>query len=242
MEVFVFKKIAPVGLLALVLIAGVTAPANAAVKQGAACTKSLAKTKVGTKNYICSTNPTSTSKKLVWVLADCYSEGKNLATLNSSLAAYTKQSSSAIITMEKNLVDAKAKLVQIETVDKPGAETAMYTVGADMTKPKVLNKDGKLMYPDVQVQGRLAAIEILTQKMNAAKNSNNKAIFKRTIDQLTAIPAQFDKAIAALNRTITTTTGMLTSLKSAQTENASAYAEQITSSKSILKSICKTGL
>ena len=237
-----FKKIAPVGLLALVLIAGVTAPANAAVKQGTACTKSLAKTKVGSKSYICSTNPTTTSKKLVWLVLDCYTEGKNLGTLNASLAAYTKQSSSAIITMEKNLVDAKAKLVQIETIDKPGAETAMYTVGADMTKPKVLNKDGKLMYPDVQVQGRLAAIDILTQKMNAAKSPANKAIFQRTIDQLKAIPSQFDKAITALNRTITTTTGMLTSLKDAQTENSSAYQEQIRSSKSILKSICKTGL
>ncbi|MEN9325057.1 MAG: hypothetical protein RL414_811 [Actinomycetota bacterium] len=242
MEVKVFKKFATVGLLSIALIAGVTTPAHAAVKQGSACTKALAKTTVGKKSYICSTNPTSTSKKLVWLMTDCFTEGKNLGSLNASLAAYTKQSSSAIITMEKNLVDAKAKLVQIETVDKPAAETALYTVGADMTKPKVLNKDGKLMYPDVQVAGRLAAIEILTQKMNAAKNANNKAIFQRTIDQLKAIPTQFDKAITALNRTITTTTGMLASLKDAQTENSSAYAEQIRSSKSILKSICKTGL
>ena len=42
------KKIAPIGLMAVVLIAGVASPVHAAVvKQGAACAKSGAKAKAG---------------------------------------------------------------------------------------------------------------------------------------------------------------------------------------------------
>ena len=46
--------------------------ANAAtVKNGVACSKTGAKTKVGSKSYICGYNPYITPTKRTWMLADC---------------------------------------------------------------------------------------------------------------------------------------------------------------------------
>jgi hypothetical protein len=41
------------------------------VKNGVACSKTGAKTKVGKKNYVCGYNPYITPTKRTWMLADC---------------------------------------------------------------------------------------------------------------------------------------------------------------------------
>ena len=41
------------------------------VKTGVACSKTGAKTKVGTKSYVCGYNPYVTPTKRTWMLADC---------------------------------------------------------------------------------------------------------------------------------------------------------------------------
>ena len=46
--------------------------ANAAkVSNGVSCTKTGAKTKVGSKSYVCGSNPYITPTKRTWMLADC---------------------------------------------------------------------------------------------------------------------------------------------------------------------------
>ena len=54
--------------------------ANAAtVKNGVSCKKSGLKTKVGSKNYVCSRNPYVTPTKLTWMLSTCKQAGSLLA-------------------------------------------------------------------------------------------------------------------------------------------------------------------
>ena len=49
-----------------------TTTANAVtVKNGVACNKTGAKTKVGKKSYVCGYNPYVTPTKRTWMLADC---------------------------------------------------------------------------------------------------------------------------------------------------------------------------
>jgi hypothetical protein len=66
--------------LAAILFVTTTAfiPADAATKisNGVACSKRNATTKVGGDTYRCTTNPTTTSKKLVWMWAGCLDANK----------------------------------------------------------------------------------------------------------------------------------------------------------------------
>ena len=66
--------------LAAMLVLSTTAiiPADAATKisNGVACSKRNATTKVGGDTYRCTTNPTSTSKRLVWMWSGCLDANK----------------------------------------------------------------------------------------------------------------------------------------------------------------------
>ena len=67
------RKISVAVAVVALTATAVIGPANAASKisQGVACSVKGKVTKVGTDKYVCTTNPASTSKKLVWVWQGC---------------------------------------------------------------------------------------------------------------------------------------------------------------------------
>ena len=67
------RKLAVIASAFLLTTSASLLPAQAAVKvsNGVTCAKKNATTKVGTSKYVCTTNPTTTSKKLVWISQDC---------------------------------------------------------------------------------------------------------------------------------------------------------------------------
>jgi hypothetical protein len=69
------------GMLFVTSTAFIPADAATKISNGVACSKRNATTKVGGDTYRCTTNPTTTSKKLVWMWAGCLDANK--AYLNS---------------------------------------------------------------------------------------------------------------------------------------------------------------
>ena len=97
--------------LAALLVATTAAvvPANAAVSNGTACAKKNATTKVGSDKYVCTTNPTTTSKKLVWVWQGCLDANKAYLSTKSQYDGILKQLSgttSSIQTTIQNSINA----------------------------------------------------------------------------------------------------------------------------------------
>lgn len=81
--------------LAAILFVTTTAfiPADAATKisNGVACSKRNATTKVGGDTYRCTTNPTTTSKRLVWMWAGCLDANKAYLTSKAQYDGILKQ-------------------------------------------------------------------------------------------------------------------------------------------------------
>ena len=127
-----FKKLAAVTLVGLLITAGLT-PANAAtVKQGTACTKTGAKTTAGGTKYVCGINPGTTSKKLVWVTTDCISANSEYLNSVKQLATFTSQ----VANVQKQLTDSIAASNDLLTLlqqQMAAAETADYVVGREAT-------------------------------------------------------------------------------------------------------------
>ena len=66
------KAVLAVAAGAILLSGVVTAPAHAVtIKNGVACTKANATTKIGTKTYKCAKNPYVTPTKRTWTLKGC---------------------------------------------------------------------------------------------------------------------------------------------------------------------------
>ena len=66
------KTVMAIALGAVLATGLIAAPANAAtIKNGVACTKANATTKVGTKTYKCAKNPYVTPTKRTWTLTGC---------------------------------------------------------------------------------------------------------------------------------------------------------------------------
>lgn len=64
-------KVFSIGLIAILATALLGAPANAAVSNGAKCTKAGAITKVGSKVYRCAKNPYFKPTIRTWTLKEC---------------------------------------------------------------------------------------------------------------------------------------------------------------------------
>ena len=104
-----FKKTSVAFAALLVASTAAIAPAQAATKisNGVSCSKKGAVTKVGTDKYTCTTNPISTSKKLVWVWNGCLeSNGAYLSTkkqYDNILSQIAGQSTTLATTIQSSI-------------------------------------------------------------------------------------------------------------------------------------------
>ena len=101
-----FRK-ASIAISALALMtATAIIPADAATKisNGVTCTKRNATVKVSGDTYRCTTNPDTTSKKLVWVSADCLTADKTLTTARNQLAEYMQKLKNVVILQVNSII------------------------------------------------------------------------------------------------------------------------------------------
>lgn len=95
-------------LLAALLVATTAAIAPAAqaatkISNGVACTKKNATVKVGSDKYTCTTNPISTSKKLVWIWSGCLSSNKAYLSTKAQYDSILKQISTQSTSIAANI-------------------------------------------------------------------------------------------------------------------------------------------
>ena len=114
----------------LLVISSTTGAHAASVKQGVACAKKGAKTTAGGTKYTCGVNPASSSKKLVWVSADCISSDTAYKSSVTESAAFANQQISALNQIAES-IDASKKLVEVLNQQISDAKTKKYIVGYD---------------------------------------------------------------------------------------------------------------
>ena len=152
-------------IMAGALVLGTVTVAHAAtVKQGTACAKKGAKASSGGSSYICQTNPSTTSKKLVWVTTDCIAADTAYKNTTSQMAAFSSQQKSALDQIAAS-IDSSKKLVTVLNQQISDAKTKQYIIGYDHTvKPAI----------PLTAIGVDAAIQALTSKVMAdtAKRDN----------------------------------------------------------------------
>jgi chromosome segregation ATPase len=146
-----FAGIAFIGLLLTTTISIPLASATT-VKSGASCSKLGAKTKANGSVYTCGTNPTTTSKKLVWIISDCVTA--NAQYLDSvkqmlSIQAQVANVQAQLTTSLKSSTD----LLPLLQSSAATAETADYVISS------TTNATGSIIQQ--MVTGRLAAIDQL---------------------------------------------------------------------------------
>ena len=180
------KKIASIAITTL-LVLGMS-PAHAAVKQGAACTKSGAKSGA----YTCAVNVATTSKKLVWLTSDCISAGKAYVSTSKDAAAFVAQQASALQKVQLS-IDSWKNVLNLNNTRKAALATNAYIV--DYT-----HSGGKST--PVKVQGMTAALTEINKKIveltgyrdTTAKTADTqKAALspKYTADQITSFTTNY---------------------------------------------------
>jgi hypothetical protein len=95
-----------VALAAFLVLSSMTAiPADAATKisNGVACSKRNATTKVGGDTYRCTTNPTTTSKRLVWMWSGCIDANKAYLSTKAQYDGILKQIAGSSTTITNSI-------------------------------------------------------------------------------------------------------------------------------------------
>lgn len=153
-----FRKVSIVaGSFALAASTVLIAPAQAAVKAGATCTKVNAKAKIGGDQYVCIKNPTVKNAKLTWVWVECVNADKMWKESSTRLTTLKAQAAAAqtkIDTLKAEIpadeeqakaYDAKAAAAQVkkdDAVAKAAANAAkVQQWGATTTAGKAYQKN-----------------------------------------------------------------------------------------------------
>lgn len=95
-----------VALAAFMVLSSMTAiPADAATKisNGVACSKRNATTKVGGDTYRCTTNPTTTSKRLVWMWSGCLDANRAFLSTKAQYDGILKQIAGSSTTITNSI-------------------------------------------------------------------------------------------------------------------------------------------
>lgn len=128
-----FKKLAPLALIGLLITGTATAAQAAAVKQGVACTTKGKKASANGSSYICQVNPAGPSAtKLVWVTTDCIAANSTYLSSKKQADSLPAQQSAALAAA-KNSVDSWQNALNLLTAKKAALATNQYKIGYDAT-------------------------------------------------------------------------------------------------------------
>ena len=173
-----FRKIASISV-ALVVAGGVmvAAPAEAAAKisNGVACTKSGATTKTSLGSYKCGANPLSTSKKLVWLSADCLTSANSALKSAAAATATASKFKEQIPVIELGITNEAANKAELQTKLEDAskrleeAKVKLAAATSDSTK-KIYTTAIASWTSAIRAYGsRIKAIEVSIKKLEAAK-------------------------------------------------------------------------
>ncbi len=252
--------------LASVLIAGalilgtsvaMSASADAAGKQGAACTKLNSKSGA----YTCIANPLKTSPKLVWATANCISAQSGYLGSVTDLATYTKnatnatvQAQSLLASYQNALTVAQASLNDVMNTKvypveyTPGTRTPSVTaIGynaaiAAYTAKLVSDQAGIAKYTAALAKDVVGSIQAKSDQKSINDYQLGLKSRQSTIDNLTRQVARINSSIAMDQTAITTWTSTVNGSIAQQKQLTAQLQASTTSAKSARALACKTGL
>jgi phage shock protein A len=259
-EEIMLKKLATASLVSVVLIAGAVSPVQAAaVKQGAACTKSGAKATSGKNSYVCQKNPATTSTKLVWVTTDCVTAAKTYLSTKKESDNFVSQQSAALVKMKASVASWQNVIVLLDQ-KKAALETNLYTIDTDNTTKQPIKVTG-LTAAIAATQAKIneltakrdnalaksnAASTSATDKLNWTKavNSYNMAIKtkQRDLDNFNKVVPKIEADRARAVSQIATMQTQLNASTTAQTQLTSQITDGATQALNYQKVACKLGL
>jgi len=260
MKMLYTRKLASVLLAGALIVGGsiaLSASADAAGKQGSACTKLNLKS--GT--YTCVANPIATSPKLVWATASCITSQADYLSNVGNLTTYTKNATNAASQAQSLLASYQNALTVAQTSLDAVMNKNLYTIDYDSATHK----------PSTQVTGYNAAIAAYQAKLAAdqaglaaaqaalnadvvgsQKAKSDQATVnayttgvkyrQQTIDQLTRTLARINSTITNDQTQITTWTSTVNNAIAQQKQLTAQLTSAIATAKSTRALACKAGL
>ena len=252
--------------LAGVLIAGalvlsssiaLSASADAAGKQGTACT--TLKAKSGT--YTCIANPLKTTPKNIWATKNCVDAQATYAADVANLATYTKNATSATSQSQSLLASYQNALTVAQTSLDAIMNKNSYTIEYDPATHKpsvtVIGYNNAIAAYQAKLtadqEGLKAAQDALAKDVvGSQKAKNDQATInayttgvkyrQQTIDQLNKTVARINTTITSDRTAITTWNSTVNGAIAQQKELTAQLTSEITTAKSTRAAACKTGL
>ena len=209
------RKLAGVLLAGTLIIGGsvtLISSADAAGKQGSACTTLKAKSGI----YTCSTNPTTpTSKKLIWITADCATSQagylSSVADFNSyskNAANATSQAQNLLASYQNALTVAQASLADVMNTKvypieyTPGTHTPSVT--ATGFNAAIAAYQAKLANDQTQLAAYQAALaKDVAGSRQAVSDQKSINDFQLGINSRQSTITLLNKQVARINSTIT---------------------------------------
>ena len=252
-----FASVLVAGALILGGSVAFTASANAAGKQGTACTKLNSKSGV----YTCVANPLKTTPKLVWATANCISAQAGYLGSITDLATYTKNASNATtqaqsllasyqnaLTVAQNSLNEimNTKVFPIEYT--PGTRTPSVTaIGfnaaiAAYTAKLAADQAGIDKYTAALAKDVVGSVQAKSDQKSINAYQLGMKSRQSTIDLLKRQVARINTTITNDQTSIATWTSTVNGSIAQQKELTAQLKASTTSAKSTRALACKTGL
>jgi len=254
------RKLASVLIASALVLSGsvaLSASADAAGKQGSACT--TLKAKSGT--YTCIANPLKTTPKNVWALQNCIdaqatyvADVANLATYTKNATNATAQTKSLVASYSNALTVAQNELTAMTQTDvfpieyvpntkTPSVTATGYQAAIAAHTAKIASDQARITF----YTAALAADVVGSTKAKSDQKSIddfNLGIKSRqnAIDQINKKVARLNKLIASDSAAITTWTSTLNGSITQQTQLTAQLTAEAATAKSTRAAACKTGL
>jgi chromosome segregation ATPase len=254
------RKLAGVLLASALVLSGsiaLSASADAAGKQGTACTTLKAKS----GSYTCIANPLKSTPKNIWALQNCIDAQTTYAADVANLATYTKNATNAVNQSQSLLASYQNALTVAQTSLDAIMTKNAYTVDYDPATHKPSNQvigynaaiaayQAKLAADQAGLAAAQAALKLDTVGSQKAKNdqatinayTTGVKYRQQTIDQLNKTVARIQQTITNDQTAITTWTSTVNGAISQQKSLTAQLTSEIATAKSTRASACKTGL
>ncbi|MEI6649521.1 MAG: hypothetical protein WCO08_07765 [Actinomycetes bacterium] len=233
------KKFAAVALIGLLIAGGMTPAHAATIKSGTACTKSGAKTKVGTKNYVCGINPSTTGTKLTWLLNECLIANKFYLDAVDHQTTFAAQVKNTLDQLTKSIASWQAISVLADQKLADANATFPAKIAAIQAK---IDADNVKLANALAKKATATGIDLLNWTKAAtgyssaiSRNQSSIALLKKSIDRVTATKARAVSQIASLQ-------SQFDSTNTSQPALLAQVKANVTQSKTQLKLVCRVGL
>lgn len=229
----------------------ISASADAAGKQGTACSKLKLKSGI----YTCVANPIASTPKLTWATSDCIATQTDYLSQVSQLATYIKSAGSAMTQIQNSvagyqnaLTTAQAALAALNTkVYVISVSSNTTAIGIDNA---IVALQAKLAADQASITSVTAALSKDAVGSQAAKNDqatltaymNGASSRQKSIDTLNRTLTRIQKQVTSAQSNIATWTTSLTGAVAQQKSLTAQLKTSITTAATGRKLACRKGL